>query len=462
MKINRDNYEVYFLDYHEGQLSPEMVEEVLLFVEHNPGLKQVFVDFEAAISLVSDTEVVFESKSSLKKNQVFATSRISELNYEEYLIRETEGLLDTAELVSLDEFISINPQFETDRKLYGLAHLSAENNIIFPAKESLKQKVIPVGAITAETYETFLVRELENDLTPGEKLQLSEFMQYNPHLENERRLFKLTVLQPEKGVVFENKNSLKQSITPVRRLVLYTLAAAATLALFLSVYSLLDRNDIPVSLATNQNQVNMPEKVISDRTPKTDMDIVGSTDNTLASASPVTVKSIPAVSSGYDQNVLANNQATEFANAAFRNPVSQMSSRPAHKISSRQYVDPQFTFIRVSQMYMNLNTELYYNIKLSEQIQYAQINSKDKNPVKTIYQAAAGRADELFAFNGKTQVNEEKKNLSLWTFAELGVQTFNKVTSSELELKLQKDEEGKVVSYGIESGLIDFNKDINK
>jgi len=461
MKINRDNYEEYFLDYHEGQLSPDMVEEVLRFVENNPDLKQVFVDFET-VSLIADQDIVFETKSLLKKNQVFATSRISELNVEEYLIRETEGMLDTAELASLDEFISINPQFEMDRKLYGLAHMPIEKNIVFTAKESLKQKAIPVGAINTETYETFLVRDLENDLSQEEKHQLSEFMQYNAHLESEKKLFALTVLSPERDIIFENKNSLKQTATPVRRIILYTLAAAATLAMFLSVSSLFDRNDIPDKLAINQGQANQPEKVITDAKPGAKIDMVGSKDKSFATVSPVPVRAASVVSPGYDQAVLTNNLSAEFADAAIRNPVSQLSFRPAHAVSTRQYVDPQFTFIRVSQMYMNLNTELYYNIKLSEQIQYAQLNSKDKNPVKTIYQAAAGKADELFAFNSKTTANDDRKNLSLWTFAELGVQTFNKVTSSELELNLQKDEEGKVVSYGIESGLIDFEKDIKE
>ena len=85
MKINRDNYEAYFLDYHEGQLSPEMVQEVLWFVENNPEVQDIFNEFEA-VSLVSDQDIVFEKKSALKKNEVHAASSIHELNYEEFSI----------------------------------------------------------------------------------------------------------------------------------------------------------------------------------------------------------------------------------------------------------------------------------------------------------------------------------------------------------------------------------------
>jgi len=109
--------------------------------------------------------------------------------------------------------------------------------------------------------------------------------------------------------------------------------------------------------------------------------------------------------------------------------------------------------------------EFYYNLRLAEQIQYAQLNSEDKEPAKTILNAVTAKARGLFASNNTTTAippKEEKKNLTLWTFAELGVQTFNTITSSELELKLQKDDEGKVVAYDLESGLIDFGREIKK
>ena len=83
-------------------------------------------------------------------------------------------------------------------------------------------------------------------------------------------------------------------------------------------------------------------------------------------------------------------------------------------------------------------------------------------PARTILNAITAKARGLLASNNATHPQEEKKNISLWTFAELGVKTFNTITSSELELKLQKDDEGKVVSYGIESGLIDFEKEVKK
>jgi hypothetical protein len=466
MKINRDNYEAYFLDYFEGQLSPEMVQEVLLFVELNPDLKNIFTDFEA-VTLTSEDDIVFENKAGLKKNQVFATSQINDSNYEEFLIGETEGLLDTNQLSALDEFISINPQFENDRRLFGLAHLTADSEVVFEAKESLKQKAIPVGAITADTYETFFARELEGDLNADEKLQLTGFMEYNPQLEQERRLYKHTILAPDPEIVFGNKNLLRQSVTPVRRIVYYALSAAASLALIMSVYFLLDRNDIPQNIAQQDNQINATEQTVSPPETMIPDNQVALTDN-----KPEVLTSTSGQSSDYTKTnmqtgsnkvvpVNGNEINTEIA-ATFRQSVEPLQSKSAHKVSTRQYVDPQFTFIRTSQMYMNDNLEFYYNLKLAEQIEYASLNTKDKNPAKTIFNAATGKAEDLFALNRKTPDREEKKNVTLWTFAELGVQTYNTFTSRDVELKLRKDEEGKVVAYGLQGGIMDFEKQVKE
>lgn len=466
MKINRDNYEAYFLDYHEGQLGPEMVQEVLLFVETNPDLLSIFEGFQA-VTLVSDADIVFENKASLKKNQVFATSQVNDSNYEEFLIGEIEGLLDTNQLSALDEFISINPQFENDRRLFGLAHLTKDNEVVFEAKESLKQKAIAVGAITADTYETFFARELEGDLNADEKLQLAAFIEYNPQLEPERRLYKHTILAPDTDIVFENKNQLRQSVTPVRRIVYYALSAAASLALIMSVYFLLDRNNIPQNIAQQDNQINAIEQTVTPPETTIPDTQVAITDNRPNVHSPASDQSsapdgtklqtanyvtIPVTGSEINTEIAAN----------YRQTVDPLQSKPANKISTRRYVEPQFTFIRKSQMYMNDNLEFYYNLKLAEQIEYASLNTKDKNPARTIMNAITGKAEDLLALNKKTPDREEKNNVSLWTFAELGVQTFNTFTSSEVELKLRKDEEGKVVSYGLEGGILDFEKQVKE
>jgi hypothetical protein len=465
MKINRDNYEAYFLDYHEGQLSQEMVKEVLLFVEHNPDLKELLDAFEP-LTLDSPEHIIFKNKSSLKKNEIIAAADINELNVEEYLVNETEGLLDAKQLATLEAFINSNPQFDKDRRLYSLTHLEVENDIVFELKDSLRKKAIAVGTINEETFETFMARELEGDLNVAENLELAEFMKYNPHLEPDRKLFELTKLNVDNEIVFEDKKKLKQSVTTVRRMVYYTLSAAASFALIMSLYFLLNRNDISNPIArrgkiknTSGQQITQPEV----KNPENQVAV-----NSGKSISSGKSRSKNKLTNPNETNTLNNpdnaikNQSEEPLAAIDNHEIMFLSAKSAQQVSSAQYVDPQFLFIRSSQMYINERYEFYYNLKLAEELQYAELNTNDKNPARTIFRAITGRNNDAYAANRKTPEAEEKSNISLWTFAELGVKTYNSVTSSDVELKLEKDEQGKVVSYGLEGGIIDFEKDVKK
>ena len=131
------------------------------------------------------------------------------------------------------------------------------------------------------------------------------------------------------------------------------------------------------------------------------------------------------------------------------------------KIISRDFVEPEFMFIRTSQMRSNEYLELYYNIKLSEQIQYAKLNSKDKNPEKTLLNSLASKVTGLFASNRKT-VPEPREEASIWTFAEQGVKTYNSITRNDVKLDLLKDEQGKVVSYSLVGEKLDLQRDLKK
>lgn len=114
-------------------------------------------------------------------------------------------------------------------------------------------------------------------------------------------------------------------------------------------------------------------------------------------------------------------------------------------------------------MYQNENLEFYYNLKLSEEIAYAEANAKDKNPAKTLFNAVTGRSSgDMLASKQNENTTADKKNISLWTVAEAGVQTFNKITSSDVELNLHKNEEGKVVGYDLESNLFNIEKSLAK
>jgi len=64
MQINRNNYEAYFLDYRENNLSPEQVAELMIFLEQNPDLKASFEAYEN-IELATDKSIKFHQSHLL-------------------------------------------------------------------------------------------------------------------------------------------------------------------------------------------------------------------------------------------------------------------------------------------------------------------------------------------------------------------------------------------------------------
>ncbi len=137
MNINRNNYEIYFLDYYENNLAPEQVAELMVFLEANPDLKEEFESFET-LSLVQDGEQ-FEDKNSLKKKTYKSSGQINSYNYEEWMVAAVEGDLSENEIEELNLFLSLNPDAKLEYNLFKKAVLTPDN-VEVKDKESLKKK----------------------------------------------------------------------------------------------------------------------------------------------------------------------------------------------------------------------------------------------------------------------------------------------------------------------------------
>jgi len=140
MKIDLNNYEAFFLDYHEGRLDAVQAAKVMLFLEEHPELKEEFEEFEA---FALDPEPVQEmpAKNSLLKS-VQPIGAINEENYEDYFIGEAEDLLNASEKEDLAVFVATNPDLERDYKLYQHTTLKAGPVRAMPQKSNLKKSVL--------------------------------------------------------------------------------------------------------------------------------------------------------------------------------------------------------------------------------------------------------------------------------------------------------------------------------
>ena len=138
MKINRNNYEIFFLDYMDGNLDPALIAELLIFLEENPDLKEEFEDFEL-ISVSVESSVIFKDKNNLKKNHVTGIDNINSTNYQNYFIASLENDLNAEELNQLKLFFKKNPSLINEYKLFENTFLSPDKKIIFLDKKTLKR-----------------------------------------------------------------------------------------------------------------------------------------------------------------------------------------------------------------------------------------------------------------------------------------------------------------------------------
>ncbi len=158
-QITRNNYEAFLLDYMEQNLTPDVVAELMLFLEQNPDLQAELEEMQGYV-LADAPKVVFENKQALKKNAL-----------ENLMIAEIEGLNNSQESEELKQVVSNDQEQEKAFLLYQKTLLKPEK-IVFENKSDIKQKetkVIPlywwVSSAAAILIMFFLFRGLNNTET---------------------------------------------------------------------------------------------------------------------------------------------------------------------------------------------------------------------------------------------------------------------------------------------------------
>ncbi|PIY04580.1 MAG: hypothetical protein COZ21_06275, partial [Bacteroidetes bacterium CG_4_10_14_3_um_filter_31_20] len=135
MKINRINYELYFVAYLDNNLSRGDMLELMAFLAQNP-------DLEEELNLVKDIKlepetICFDAKNSLKKKN--EEIEISKEKFDELCIGKIENTLNKEEKILLEKHIKLNPELEKEFKLFELTILQPDLSVEFTSKESLKR-----------------------------------------------------------------------------------------------------------------------------------------------------------------------------------------------------------------------------------------------------------------------------------------------------------------------------------
>ncbi len=135
MEINRNNYELYMIDYLDAKLIAEQQAHLMLFLAKNPDLKAEF-DLLQNTLLTDDVHPIpFEFKQELKKKEYIQVSQ-----YDELLVAKLEGDLSKDELTMLDANIHIYPELKLSFEQFQKTKLLKDETIVFSNKSSLRKQ----------------------------------------------------------------------------------------------------------------------------------------------------------------------------------------------------------------------------------------------------------------------------------------------------------------------------------
>jgi hypothetical protein len=135
MEINRQNYEMYLLDYIEGQLPENMVLAMLTFLKNNP---EIETEANALLENTFVADVVkFNGKDSLKKNSDQDIIGISK--FEQLSIAFLENDISPEDCDNLNKILQLDETKLAEHKLLNSTRLKSDLSVVFPNKKQLKR-----------------------------------------------------------------------------------------------------------------------------------------------------------------------------------------------------------------------------------------------------------------------------------------------------------------------------------
>src|SRR6056297_1202534 len=136
MKITRNNYETFFVDYLEGTLDENLVDNFLEFLQQNPDLKEELSLMDTAP--IEPDATVFANKEKLYKEKYDA-----EETFNKAAIALIEGVISTSEKKEFDAYLLKHPEKQKEVKQFQQTKLQPDSSVVFAHKTKLYRR--PLG-----------------------------------------------------------------------------------------------------------------------------------------------------------------------------------------------------------------------------------------------------------------------------------------------------------------------------
>ncbi|HKL02768.1 MAG TPA: hypothetical protein VJ911_03800 [Cryomorphaceae bacterium] len=252
IRITRDNYEAFFLDYIEGNLDGEGAEALDAFLRQNLDLRHE----------LDDAEILPLHSEASKKRDWSNLKQAGNLDFylenpkarDALFVKHIDGETNTAESALVDVLLT-RPELKE-------AYAEWKTLLLLPGKEETDKNALYRFAssqpVSHSNFEDFLIAFAEGELHDDKIEELKVFAERVPNGLRALELAKNLRLTPAEGIFFPDRESLYRKENRIIPMWFYrTAAVAAILLLGVFTWNIADRDTVssPQPIAeTNESQ----------------------------------------------------------------------------------------------------------------------------------------------------------------------------------------------------------------
>ncbi len=266
MRIGKNNYELFLVDYSEGKLSEETANEVVQFLAANPNINDEFELFKNSENETS--EIILSNKENLK-NIPYETSSANSEFFQQLCVAKLEQQLSPDEEQRFNTAVLAEKEKQKEFNLFAKTKFISENTI-YNEKLTLKQSFTS-HVINPNNFIEYCIACSEGWLNYQGATALNKYIAKNKKLKKEYDLVSQIKFAPDYSIVFPNKANLKKFQflgAQTRKYISSAASIAAVLALSLFVYrtpSILNNIQtatiIDVDASSNTGQIRTTKQI---------------------------------------------------------------------------------------------------------------------------------------------------------------------------------------------------------
>ncbi|NOZ46195.1 MAG: hypothetical protein GXO79_05370 [Chlorobi bacterium] len=435
MKINRNNYESFFLDYIEGNLSNDEIAELRVFISENRDLEDELKEFESFHIIPENLD--FSEKENLKIS-FFSDIKITNENVAEFCIAFYENDLTPEKKLELEHFLNTHTEIRQDFLLFAKTKLKANQTVKFFDKSALL-KSIENEKISHENFPDFCIAYYEKNISEKSKQKLLEYLDNHPEKLNDFNAYKQTILLPPENIVFKDKNRLKKGriiLLSRSNIIKFASTIAAMFILFFGLYNFKNKLFInPVITARVYEKQNQTE-------PATQQ---------LAEITTEDKKTKPANKKNISKQV-KNKRNQQDSTLKKQNKLKNLKP-----FTIENYHNVRFSSVQNPQKIIGNQVKIAkveFNFK---EMPDAEI-PKQNTAYLTLSEYLAERAKKMILKDNYTK----NKKLNYLDVAQAGIKGIDKIIPGKIEFDYKENEAGKIEYLALNTPLFDYSKEFNR